>query len=212
MMEIGERLKYARQAKHLSQQTVADQIHVSRQTISSWETSRSYPDIVSLIVISEIYELSLDQLLKEDVKMMNNIKAKEKDLKQARYVYWASLIVDLLLVVILALGVYIKELSVSATVLGLLLAIIIFNGFVLISSTNRYRELQGKPLATNKREWNRLTIGVIMLVIIFNGVVIWWQGLTSFTSGLIVGSVLCGVLVLRWIRNDVNKHKSNNRQ
>lgn len=207
MMEIGARLKSARQAKQLSQQTVADQIHVSRQTISSWETGRSYPDIASLIVISEIYELSLDQLLKEDVKMMNNIKAKERDLKQARHVYWASLIVDLLLVVILVLGVYIKELSVSTTILGLLLAIIIFNGFVLISSTNRYRKLQGKPLATNKREWNRLTIGVIVLVIVINGVVIWWQGLTSFTSGLMVGSVLCGVLILKWLHNNVSKHK-----
>ncbi|PIO82825.1 hypothetical protein BSQ39_04165 [Loigolactobacillus backii] len=206
-MEIGERLKSARRAKQLSQQTVANQIYVSRQTISSWETGRSYPDISSLIALSDIYELSLDQLLKEDVKMMDNVKVKERELKQARYVYWASLIVDLLLVAILVLGLYLKELAVSTTVLGLLLAIIIFNGFVLISSTNRYRKLQGKPLATTKREWNRLTVGVIIVVVIVNGVAIWRQGLTSFTSGLMVGSILCGVLILKWIHNDVDRHK-----
>lgn len=205
-MEVGERLRLARQSKQVSQQQVADQIHVSRQTISSWETSRSYPDIVSLVALSEIYELSLDQLLKEDVKMMNDIKAKEKELKQARYVYWASLVVDLLLVLILVLGVYLNSLAVSTTVFWLLMAIIIFNGFVLISSSNRCRRLQGKPTATAKRSWNRLSIGVVIVVVIVNTIAIWQQGLTDFTSGVMIVSALGGVIILKWIQNDVNKH------
>ncbi len=52
-------------------------------------------------------------------------------------------------------------------------------------------------------EWNELTIGIISLLI----VAIWRQGLTSFTSGLMVGSILCGVLILKWIHNDVDRHK-----
>lgn len=73
-MEFGERLKQARQQQKLTQATVAENLHVSRQTISSWETGNSYPDIDSLIALSNYYELSLDTLLKEDSGMADTLR------------------------------------------------------------------------------------------------------------------------------------------
>jgi len=53
---------------------VADALHVSRQTISSWETGHSYPDIDSLIKLSNLYTLSLDILLNEDRSMTDTLR------------------------------------------------------------------------------------------------------------------------------------------
>ncbi|MCB4994391.1 helix-turn-helix domain-containing protein [Streptococcus mutans] len=72
-MNIGEKLKTARQQSHLTQETVADLILVSRQTISNWENEKSYPDIVNLIKLSDLYQISLDTLLKDDGKMIEHL-------------------------------------------------------------------------------------------------------------------------------------------
>jgi len=65
-MELGKQLKNARTEANLSQEELAKRIGVSRQTISNWENCRSYPDIGSLIKLSDLYGLSLDAMLKED--------------------------------------------------------------------------------------------------------------------------------------------------
>lgn len=72
-MNIGEKLKTARQQSHLTQEAVADLILVSRQTISNWENEKSYPDIVNLIKLSDLYQISLDILLKDDGKMIEHL-------------------------------------------------------------------------------------------------------------------------------------------
>lgn len=68
-MEIGSKLKKARTEKGFTQEQTADALGVSRQTISNWENNKSYPDIISVIKMSEIYSISLDHLLKEDGSM-----------------------------------------------------------------------------------------------------------------------------------------------
>lgn len=65
-MELGQKLKEARIEAALSQNALAEKIGVSRQTVSNWEHNRSYPDIGSLLKLSELYGLSLDELLKGD--------------------------------------------------------------------------------------------------------------------------------------------------
>ena len=72
-MNIGEKLKTARQQSHLTQEAVYDLILVSRQTISNWENEKSYPDIVNLIKLSDLYQISLDTLLKDDGKMIEHL-------------------------------------------------------------------------------------------------------------------------------------------
>lgn len=72
-MMIGEKLRNARNQKGLTQEEVADEIHVSRQTISNWENNRSYPDIISVILLSDLYQMSLDVLLKGDKDMIEHL-------------------------------------------------------------------------------------------------------------------------------------------
>ena len=68
-MEIGSKLKNARNEKGITQEQAAEVLGVSRQTISNWENNKSYPDIVSVIKMSDIYSVSLDHLLKEEKSM-----------------------------------------------------------------------------------------------------------------------------------------------
>lgn len=68
-MEIGAKLKNARSAAKLTQEQAAEALGVSRQTVSSWENGKTYPDIVSVIHMSDLYSVSLDHLLKEDVQV-----------------------------------------------------------------------------------------------------------------------------------------------
>lgn len=70
-MNIGKRLKDARIESGYTQEQVAEQLDVSRQTISSWENGRTFPDIVSVVSLSDIYDVSLDVLIKGDEKCLN---------------------------------------------------------------------------------------------------------------------------------------------
>ena len=80
-MDISERLKEARQNIGMTQDQVAERIMVSRVTISNWENGKSLPDVVSLISLSDLYSISLDDLLKGDSKMTEKVK---KDAKEAK--------------------------------------------------------------------------------------------------------------------------------
>ena len=64
-MDIGAKLKGARNDAGLTQEQIAEALGVSRQTVSNWENGRTYPDIISVIKMSDIYNISLDLLLKE---------------------------------------------------------------------------------------------------------------------------------------------------
>ena len=72
-MEFGSKLKRAREAHSLNQEDIAEQIGVSRQTISNWENNRSLPDLRSIVMISDIYQISLDELLKGDGVLMQKL-------------------------------------------------------------------------------------------------------------------------------------------
>lgn len=63
--DIGTKIKDARTAAQLTQEQVAETLGVSRQTVSNWENDRTYPDILSVIKMSDLYAVSLDHLLKD---------------------------------------------------------------------------------------------------------------------------------------------------
>lgn len=68
MMDIGSKIREARLAAGLTQEQAAEALGVSRQTMSNWENNKTYPDIVSVIRMSDLYAVSLDSLLKEQEK------------------------------------------------------------------------------------------------------------------------------------------------
>lgn len=69
-MELSNQIKKYRTDMNLSQEDLAEKIYVTRQTISNWENNKSYPDIHSLLLLSSFFNISLDQLIKGDVKIM----------------------------------------------------------------------------------------------------------------------------------------------
>ena len=71
VMDIGTKIKNARISANLTQEQVAEALDVSRQTISNWENEKTYPDIVSVVKMSNLYNISLDNLLKEEKPMSN---------------------------------------------------------------------------------------------------------------------------------------------
>lgn len=69
-MEVKEQIRAYRSSLGLSQEELAEAVYVTRQTVSNWETGKSYPDIQSLLRLSALYGVSLDQLIKGDAERM----------------------------------------------------------------------------------------------------------------------------------------------
>ena len=78
-MELGNRLKELRKSLNINQDELAEKLFVTRQTISNWENDKSYPDIQSVLLLSEIFSVSVDQLLKGDVEKMEKIVNEQTD-------------------------------------------------------------------------------------------------------------------------------------
>ena len=68
-MEIGSKIRQSRNEAEITQEQAAEALDVSRQTISNWENGKSYPDIVSVLKMSNLYDVSLDYLLKGEETM-----------------------------------------------------------------------------------------------------------------------------------------------
>ena len=76
-MEIGKQIKKYRNEMELSQYELAEKIFVSRQTISNWENNKNYPDVKSLLLLSSLFNVSLDILIKGDLEQMKEQIKKE---------------------------------------------------------------------------------------------------------------------------------------
>lgn len=100
-MKLGAQIRRYRTELKLSQEELAERIYVSRQTISNWETGKNYPDIHSLLLLSTLFGISLDQLIKGDIETMKKEVNSTEILKMNRY----AIIYTILLVaaVVLAL-------------------------------------------------------------------------------------------------------------
>lgn len=81
-MEIGGRIRELRAAHAMSQDDLAARVYVSRQTISSWENSKTYPDVQSILLLSQVFGTSTDDLIKGDVETMT--KTIDKDAQTLR--------------------------------------------------------------------------------------------------------------------------------
>ncbi|MEE1057215.1 MAG: helix-turn-helix domain-containing protein [Acutalibacteraceae bacterium] len=67
-MDFGDKLKQYRLREGLSQEQLAEKIGVSRQAITKWETKRGLPDVENMIILAELFKLTLDELVLEEVK------------------------------------------------------------------------------------------------------------------------------------------------
>lgn len=82
-MELGSQIRRRRSALGLSQDELARRIYVSRQTISSWENDKTYPDVQSLLLLSNVFGTTVDSLIKGDVvDMEKKVGAEGKRLER----------------------------------------------------------------------------------------------------------------------------------
>ena len=96
-MELGHRIREHRGELGLSQDDLAARVYVSRQTISSWENDKTYPDVQSLLILSDVFGVTIDTLIKGDVEAMT--KTVEHDAKLIMRLGWA---ISALIVLMLA--------------------------------------------------------------------------------------------------------------
>lgn len=69
-LELQASLIAHRKQQHWTQADLAERLFLSRQTISNWENGRTYPDIQSLILLANLYHVTVDELVKEDLMTM----------------------------------------------------------------------------------------------------------------------------------------------
>lgn len=74
-MNIGKRIYEIRQQQNITQEQLASDLAISRQAVSKWESGRAIPDIENLMYISNLYDVSLDELIKGDEKVSQKIVA-----------------------------------------------------------------------------------------------------------------------------------------
>ena len=105
-MMLGQKLKEARIESGLSQEIVAEKINVSRQTISNWENEKTYPDIISVIKLSDLYSISLDTLLKGDQKMVEHLEESTNVVESNKKLIGAFILNVVLIILLPILGIF----------------------------------------------------------------------------------------------------------
>lgn len=91
-MNIGRQIQYFRKRDNMSQEKLAEKIHVSRQSISNWENERNYPDIHNLLMMSVLFNVSLDDLVKGDVKIM------KEAIQKSTFFKWSYIMLALMII------------------------------------------------------------------------------------------------------------------
>jgi len=86
-MDISRTIREERSRLSLSQEELAERIYVTRQTISSWENGKTYPDINSLVLLSHVFDMTIDNLVKGDLEIMEQ-KIEKNDIRDMNRYAW----------------------------------------------------------------------------------------------------------------------------
>ena len=196
-MEIGKRIKDARQKNNITQESLAEQLGISRQTVSSWETGKSYPDIVSVIKMSDIFNISLDKMLKEDKKLVNNMQEKMDTVKSNK-----SIVFTILFAIIFFGGIYLIQIFIDIPKVNNLffnigVMIVFIVGVLTYLFSNVY---VGKFLNQKTSNKSILKTFIVMLVIVSlffifplieNFTTVGWQVFVARIGIIIILTVIC---------------------
>src|SRR5699024_7785982 len=93
-MFFGDRLKKEREKREWSQVYLSEKLHVSRQSVSKWETGKNYPSIEVIIELSDLFGITIDELLRSDKELKKKVI---QDSKQLAYPKWKALFDSLFL-------------------------------------------------------------------------------------------------------------------
>ena len=106
-MEIEKKLKDVRMQAGLTQEQVAEKIMVSRQTVSNRENGKSLPDIVSIMSLSDLYQISIDELLKGDKRMKEKMEKDANIAKANKRVILTTAIITLVVGIIYSISIFV---------------------------------------------------------------------------------------------------------
>ena len=98
-MKIGKIVQDIRRERDMTQEDFGELFHVTRQAVSSWENEKTYPDLITLIEISNMFDISLDIMLKEDKNMTDKLN---KDIKRSKWLKKVLPIVVVIAVLVVA--------------------------------------------------------------------------------------------------------------
>ncbi len=152
-MEIGNQIKKHRTRLKWSQEQLAENAYVSRQTISNWENDKSYPDIHSLLILGKLFNISLDELVKGDVETMKN-EINNNEVKKFNSMAW--LLTGLYILMVVSPLPLVKYLGwIGGVIWGIIFAVSIFTAVKVEkmkkeNNIQTYKEIaafmEGKPL------------------------------------------------------------------
>lgn len=110
-MDFGSQIKKLRASQKLTQEQLAQKLNVSRQTISSWENNRNLPDLEMVVLIAQIFKLSLDQLILGDPSMTNKLMKDGSEMRKTKF----NLITTIILL-IGGIGCFMLSMMIGSTV------------------------------------------------------------------------------------------------
>lgn len=126
-MEIGHRIKSYRTQLGMSQDALAERVYVSRQTISSWENDKTYPDVQSLLILSEVFGATIDDLVKGDVEAMTKtLDTDAKTMLRLGFVMLAFLLLMILALVWVSVQLIVWDWPTEQTVPTFVLALVLW--------------------------------------------------------------------------------------
>lgn len=182
-MELNKQIKKHRAEMNLSQEELAEKLYVTRQTISNWETGKNYPDIHSLLLMSTLFDVSLDQLIKGDVEIMKE-EIKTEDIKM--FDRYGKIFTGLLLLSIVSIAPLVYFLRLFGALIAAVLYIITIYYSIKIEKLKKDNDIQtykeiiafsnGKHLdeINKQREYGKRPyqkVVVVLLVSIASGVI-----------------------------------------
>lgn len=134
-MKIGDQLKKARMDKNLTQEEVAEKIFVSRQSISNWENNKTYPDIGNVIALSDLYQISLDELLKGSDNFMEHLE-ESTNLVKSNKKLMALIVVALIVMIVMA--IFTKFLPEKVFLVSIFTLAVILTSLIYIEIIKRF--------------------------------------------------------------------------
>ena len=125
-MELGKNIAEIRKNNNLTQDDLANKYFITRQTISNWENGKFYPDIDALVKISKCFNISLDDLLSYDNKVLEYLKDSTDVVKSNKKLLYAILLNILVIILFIIVGIIANE-SISIIVIVFTISIISFS-------------------------------------------------------------------------------------
>ena len=188
-MNISKTIKEQRNRLSISQDELGERIYVTRQTISNWENDKTYPDINSLILLSQVFDMTIDSLIKGDLEIMEQ-KIEANDIRALNRYSNLMAIGMILVIIIIPISFYLR------LVPGFAIAALVFATTLYFAykaeqikkqyDVQTYREIiaftKGETLdeiaklrESGKRKYQTFLhlIGMVIVASIISGI-IWW--------------------------------------